>query len=583
MPQKNFSPSSSWNDDKVPHVTPLEVEEKFEEKMFEIDIKEKEKLALASGENMGIPYINLKGFPINPETLTLIDEETAKKIRALCFYAGENDIRVGAVNPSSKSVREIFSGLKERLHSDGKIYIISEHSFEQAFHLYSVLPRVRKFSSGVEITEEDFRKFEKEVQSFRDLNTTIQRASLSDMVTIIIAAAIKSRASDIHIEAEEKGIKVRYRIDGILQDVTEMDKSLWEQVIARIKLLSRLKINVSSKPQDGRFTIFLTNEKIDVRVSCLPTTYGESVVMRLLMSSAVGLAFEALGLRGQAYADLLREVSKPNGMIVTTGPTGSGKTTTLYAVLTKLNDPETKVITIEDPVEYRLEGINQSQVDRERGYDFASGLRSILRQDPDIVMVGEIRDLETADIAINAALTGHLVLSTLHTNDASGTVPRFLSMGVKPFLLAPSLNAMIGQRLVRKICEHCKIEDKISPETKEHVRKLLPEREKIQGYSLDEKKLRELKFHKGKGCEKCQHLGFHGRMGIYEIMSMNPAVEQLIISGHVSEYDMRKISEKHGMINMLQDGILKALEGITSLDEVFRVAKDTSYEADITL
>ncbi len=566
---------------KIPHITSQEVEEKFSEKMFDIDIKEKEKESRARGEGLGVLYINLKGFPINPETLTLVNEETARRLKVIAFYAGEDDVRIGAVDPMNGEVQELFEKIKLRLYAKGKLYIISENSFKQAFHLYSVLPRIRKFSSGVQITEADFTRFENEIKSFRDLNKNIQKASLTDMVTVIIAAAITSRSSDIHIECEEKSIKVRYRIDGILTDVAEIDKSVWQKIIARIKLLSHLKINITDKPQDGRFTIFLTKETIDVRVSTLPTTYGESVVMRLLMSSAIGLAFEALGLRGQAYDDLLREIGKPNGMVVTTGPTGSGKTTTLYAVLTKLNDPETKIITIEDPVEYRLPGINQSQVDHSRGYDFASGLRSILRQDPDIVMVGEIRDLETADIAMNAALTGHLVLSTLHTNDASGTVPRLLAMGVKSFLLAPALNAMIGQRLVRKICEHCKVQDKIDAKIASHVRQIIFGIKEYKGYSLDEKKFKELKFYKGKGCNACQTLGYKGRMGIYEIMTMNQEIENLILSGHVSEYDMKKVSEKHGMVNMLQDGILKALEGITTLDEVLRVAKDTSYEGDI--
>jgi type II secretory ATPase GspE/PulE/Tfp pilus assembly ATPase PilB-like protein len=397
---------------------------------------------------------------------------------------------------------------------------------------------------------------------------------MTDMVTLIIAAAIKTRASDIHIESEQNSVKIRFRIDGILHDVATLDKKIWPKVIARIKLLAKLKINITERPQDGRFTIFLADEKIDVRVSALPTTYGESVVMRLLMSSAVKLTFEKLGLRGKAYDDLQREIKKPNGMIVTTGPTGSGKTTTMYAILTKLNTPGIKIVTIEDPIEYRLEGISQSQVDVAKKYTFANGLRSILRQDPDIVMVGEIRDLETADIAINAALTGHVVFSTLHTNDASGTVPRFLSMGVKPFLLAPALNAMIGQRLVRKICPHCKEEahlDKATLTKAESILKKIPAK---SGYKVE---TQNLKFYKGAGCPKCQGLGYWNRIGIFEVMTMNPEVEQLTLTGQVSEYDMLKVAVKYGMITMIQDGLLKALEGITTVQEVFRVAKDVSY------
>jgi type II secretory ATPase GspE/PulE/Tfp pilus assembly ATPase PilB-like protein len=290
--------------------------------------------------------------------------------------------------------------------------------------------------------------------------------------------------------------------------------------------------------------------------------------MRLLRSSSVGLTFENLGLRGRAFEQLKREVERPNGMIITTGPTGSGKTTTLYAILKKLNDPQTKIITIEDPIEYQLQGIAQSQTSEK--YTFAHGLRSIVRQDPDIIMVGEIRDLETAEIAIQAALTGHLVLSTIHTNDASGTVPRFLSMGVKPFLLAPSLNAMIGQRLVRKICAHCKEEIKLPAETiakVEAVLKKLPEPDK------KEVDLNKMKFYAGKGCDACQGIGYKGRIGIYEIMTMNPEVEKLILAGKVSEFDMLEVAVKYGMVTMVQDGLLKALDGITTVEEVFRVAE----------
>ncbi|OGY47186.1 MAG: hypothetical protein A3J62_03155 [Candidatus Buchananbacteria bacterium RIFCSPHIGHO2_02_FULL_38_8] len=436
------------------------------------------------------------------------------------------------------------------------------------------MPKVRKFVAGVEITEQDIKRFEKEIKTFRDLTKKLNEVSVTDILNLIMAAAIKARSSDIHIEAEEKSIKVRFRIDGILHDVANLEVAVWPKIIARVKLVSRLKINIEDRPQDGRFTIFLTNEKIDVRVSTLPTAYGESVVMRLLMSSAVGHAFEDLGLRGKAFESLKIEITKPNGMIVTTGPTGSGKTTTLYAVLNKLNDPGTKIITIEDPIEYKIEGINQSQVDRSKGYTFASGLRNILRQDPDIVMVGEIRDLETAEIGINAALTGHLVITTLHTNDAAGTIPRLLSMQVKPFLLAPAINAMIGQRLVRRICESCSRETELDSQTMSRVMKILADIPEESGFRIPDSELKKLKFYKGVGCEECQGLGYKGRIGIFEVMTMNKEIESLILNGHVSEYDMRAIGVKYGMITMIQDGLLKAADGITTVEEVFRVAKD---------
>ncbi len=292
--------------------------------------------------------------------------------------------------------------------------------------------------------------------------------------------------------------------------------------------------------------------------------------MRLLRGSSVGLEFESLGLRGKAFEDLKRETERPNGMIISTGPTGSGKTTTLYAVLNKLNDKETKIITLEDPVEYRLAGISQSQIDTSRDYTFAKGLRSILRQDPDIVMVGEIRDMETAEIAIQAALTGHLVISTIHTNSAAGAIPRFLSMGAKPFLLAPALNAVVGQRLVRRIHDGCKEEIRLDETTLARVKEVLSQ---IPANSGQQKDFGTLRFYHGKGCNDCYHLGYKGRVGIYEVMSMNKEIEGKILAGEISEYTIQEIAVKNGMVTMVQDGLLKALDGITTVEEVFQAAE----------
>jgi type II secretory ATPase GspE/PulE/Tfp pilus assembly ATPase PilB-like protein len=292
--------------------------------------------------------------------------------------------------------------------------------------------------------------------------------------------------------------------------------------------------------------------------------------MRLLKSKVTSLQFEDLGVRGKAYEDLKKQVDRPTGMIITTGPTGSGKTTTLYAILNKLNDPETKIITLEDPIEYNLAGIAQSQIDHSAGYSFADGLRSILRQDPDIIMVGELRDLETVEVSIQAALTGHQVLSTLHTNDASGASPRFLSMGAKPYLLAPALNAVIGQRLVRKIHDKCKIEFTPEPAVLERVKELLGNLPADSGYKID---LNKLKFYRGQGCDECNHIGLKGRIGIYEIFTLNPDIEKEILSGKTSEYIISKIAHDSGMISMVQDGLLKAMDAITTVDEVFRVVE----------
>ncbi len=388
------------------------------------------------------------------------------------------------------------------------------------------------------------------------------------MVVLLLGAALKLGASDLHVEAEEDGIVVRVRLDGILHDAATLDKENHKKLVSRIKLFSALKINITDKPQDGRFTIKLSRGDVDVRVSTIPTVYGESIVMRLLDQSREGLTFDSLGLYGDVEEKLKREMNRPNGMIVTTGPTGSGKTTTLYSALEILNKPGVKIITLEDPVEYKMEGINQSQIDTAKGFTFAKGLRSILRQDPDIVMVGEIRDLDTADTAVQAALTGHLMFSTVHTNSAAGAVPRFVSMGVKPFLLAPALNAIIGQRLVRRVCDKCKKPIQLEEGVKKEVEEII---EKMPQKKREETKERELVFYKGDGCEACGGIGYKGRVGIYEILLMTPEIEQMVLAGNVAEHDIEQSAIASGMVTMVQDGVLKALDGMTSLDEVFRV------------
>ncbi len=542
---------------------------KFQAKQKEIKTKEMERQIQAQARDMSLPYIDLFGFPVSPEALKIIPEERARQLNVVCFFYDGTHIRIATIEPNRLEVKATAKTLSEKYHSPVEIYLISRHSLMYAFDMYRAIPHLRNVSRNVEVTEEDLNRFSTQFTSFQDLQSVVSQAAVTDIVTMIMAAAVKSDSSDIHIEAEENEIKIRFRIDGVLHDAASIDKESWRKIISRMKVLARVKINVDDKPQDGRMTISTKHDRIDIRASFLPTNFGESVVMRLLRSSAVGLDFGDLGIRDKAFEQLKREVERPNGMVITTGPTGSGKTTTLYAILKKLNSPETKIITIEDPIEYQLEGINQSQTSEK--YTFAQGLRSIVRQDPDVIMVGEIRDLETAEIAIQAALTGHFVLSTIHTNDASGTVPRFLSMGAKPFLLAPALNAMIGQRLVRRLCEKCKHPAELDQETRKKVMTVL---EKL---SPDEKKkldLKNLGFYEADGCEACQGIGYKGRIGIYEIMVMNEEVEKLILSGTASEYDIRNAGVRAGMVTMMQDGLIKAMDGITSVTEVLRVAQD---------
>jgi type IV pilus assembly protein PilB len=542
---------------------------KFSKKQKEIKIKEAEEATEKKAADLGMDYVDLAGFPISPEAIILIEEEKAQDLKIVCFYYDGLNVRMGTVNPDREEAMKELEKIKEKYHVNGKIYLISEYSLDYALKIYKKIPKVKEKIRGVKIGEEELDKYSEKFSSFRDLQEKINGAQISDIVTIIMAAAIKSGSSDMHIETEEKEIKVRLRIDGVLHDIAIIEKNLWQKIISRLKGLAGVKINISDKPQDGRISIYTKKERIDIRASFLPTNYGESVVMRLLRSGTVGLAFEDLGIKDKAFNQLKKEVERPNGMIVTTGPTGSGKTTTLYAILKKLNKPETKIITVEDPIEYQLEGINQSQTNKD--YTFAKALRSIVRQDPDVIMVGEIRDLETAEVAIQAALTGHIVLSTIHTNDAAGAIPRFLSMGAKSFLLAPAINAIIGQRLVRRLCEKCKRPAEIDGETLKRIKEILG---KLSEDYKKEINFDNLKFYEGAGCPACQEIGYKGRIGIYEILIMNKEIEKLILAEKLSEYDIREIAVKNGMVTMAQDGLLKALEGVTSVEEIFRVAEE---------
>ena len=542
----------------------------LQKKITQIDINKLERLTKQKADELKLNYISLRGYPIGPDTISIISEERARSDRAIVFYISAERIRLGITDPSSGATLNLVDELSKQFTGGVDLYLISEDSLEHALKNYSRVVKHRTISSGLEISQASLEQYQAEITDFEVLDKKIKTASITEVFTMVLASGINAGASDVHIEANELSIQVRFRIDGVLFEVATLPKASWAKVINRIKLMAKLKMNVSTVPQDGRITVTMDNDKIDIRVSTLPTVYGESVVMRLLKASSTALGFDELGIRGLAYDQLKLEIKRPNGMIITTGPTGSGKTTTLYAILNHLNDPESKIITLEDPVEYKLAGISQSQIDSSRDYTFSKGLRAILRQDPDIVMVGEIRDSETTEIAIQAALTGHLVLSTVHTNSAAGTIPRFIALNAKPFLLAPALNAVMAQRLIRRICANCKTEYFPNEVETAKMRKELETIPVSSGYKVD---MNKLKFYHGTGCDKCQHLGLKGRVGIYEVMVMNPDIEQIILSGQVSEYVLQEAAQKHGMITMVQDGILKALDGMTTLEEVFRVSE----------
>lgn len=561
-PAQSAPPTSSTT------TTQPNTQDTLQKKVVELEKKGKEAEAERTASLLGVGYINLKGFPISPNALTLIPEERATSLNAVVFLHTGPELRIGAVNPDDQAVKDVLHELSERYKSSGKIYKISEESLAEAIKLYRTLPKIVKSVKGIQIKEEELVKYQEQMDDLEKIGTMLSRATVTDILVIVMAAALKLGSSDIHIEAEEKGIVVRLRIDGILQEITELDKENWKKIINRIKLVAGLKLNINNRPQDGRFTIYQQQKKIDVRTSTMPTSWGESVVMRILNPDSIELDFSKLGFRKPALERLMNEVRKPHGMIVTTGPTGSGKTTTLYSILRDLNEPGVKIITLEDPVEYKLEGINQSQIDHSKDYTFAKGLRSILRQDPDIVMVGEIRDLETAETAIQAALTGHLLISTIHTNDAAGAIPRFISMGVKPFLLAPAINAIMGQRLARRLCSECKVPVELDEKTKVKVKEHFDQIPEKSGETAPD--LGSVTFMGPKGCPACNGTGYKGRVGLYEILVKDAEIEKFILSGEVSEYAMREVAQKQGMVTMTQDGLLKASEGDTSVEEIQR-------------
>jgi type IV pilus assembly protein PilB len=537
--------------------------QEMQDALNDVNRKMEEEETKARAASLNLPYINLHNFPVDLGVLGMFTVEEAKAAGAVPFYKDVKDLRIGVTDPSNPLLAEKVRELSEK-HSVSN-YLISKTSLVQAMRFYSKIlhPKMASDDTVRIEKEENYLELLKLLQSEKKQ----QSMNMTDLAAVIFGAGIFYKASDIHIEPEDHFVKIRYRVDGVLQDMLHISKVLQKQLTARLKIISKLKLNVENVPQDGRITFYYLGKPIDVRVSSLPSAYGEEFVMRLLGTGAAKLNLKDLGFRPEALNILERLLQRPNGMIVTTGPTGSGKTTSLYAFLNQLNEPGVKIITLEDPVEYKLEGIVQTPIDHNHDFDFAKGLRAILRQDPDIVMVGEIRDQETAETACQAALTGHQVFSTLHTNDSSGAIPRLTNMGVKPFVLAPALSCVMAQRLVRKICQNCKTAVALSPHLLERINHILSAVPKSSGVRVPEK----LQFYHSTGCEQCHNLGYKGRIGIYEVLEVTDAIQELIFK-EASMSTFRKAAVEQGMLTMAQDGLLKALDGITDAEEVFRVA-----------
>ncbi len=551
----------------------------LEEKLLKLKQEAEEREAKRVASKTGTSYLELIKSPIEIDALTLVPEEIAKDNKVVTIELREKKLALAALNPGSTGVKKIINDLKDKGY-ELVIYTTSQRSLNHAWSFYRfVVKKAPKITTKVEIDQNELNALKNKISSLgklKDLLTPFNQkgSNTGQFLETILAGALANRVSDIHFEPEDGGVKLRMRIDGMLRDVfSPIIQEVYSSLILRIKLASELKVNVHKEPQDGRFTIFLPDKKIEIRTSIIPSEFGETAVLRILDPDAIGVSLEELGFRSDDLALIKDELDEPNGMILNTGPTGSGKTTTLYAFLKYNQSPEIKIITIEDPIEYHLDGVEQTQVSQDSDYTFASGLRSILRQDPDMILVGEIRDIETAEMAIHAALTGHLVFSTLHTNDAAGAIPRLIDIGIKPSVIASAINLVIAQRLFRKLCPKCRIERKIDIDIQKKIDSFvgkLPEK-------IDKSGLKEIKIFKANGCLSCNNTGYHGRVGAFELLKIDDELETLI-SKNLSESEIKNFSKKRGILTIQEDALIKVLLGMTTIEEVERVTGNIIWE-----
>ncbi len=532
-------------------------------KVDELHHREEEALINALAPKYGYQYVDLGDVTINGDALTLLPEEDARFAEVAIFAQGKDSLSVAIRNPKNPETLEMLERIKKTGFTP-IVYMASLFSLEHAWARYKDIKKATAEKRGVlDVDPDAIIEFSKQIQSYLDVAgavTTIQQEEGSERVTktieVLFGGALALKASDIHIEPHVNGARVRYRLDGVLWDTTDLGKSLYALIISRLKLLSGVKLNIHDEAQDGRFTFDVGDRKVEIRSSIIPGAYGESIVMRLLDPSASSFKLEYLDLNAKLREVLEIELKRPNGAIVTTGPTGSGKTTALYAFLQAVHTPEVKIITIEDPVEYKLPGIVQTQVSEE--YSFESGLRAILRQDPDVIMVGEIRDREVAETVVHAALTGHLVFSTLHTNSAVGAFPRLIDLGVDSRMIGSAFNLILGQRLVRRLCEVCRVE-----------RNATTEEQTIIARVIDQPVALHTVFD-AKGCDACGQSGFKGRLGIFEAVRVDKLIDDALLSDSREE-NLRLAAKAQGIPNLAQDGVMKALAGLTSLEELGRV------------
>ncbi len=551
-------------------------EEKQDRKVNELHAKEAESLAQLLAQKHNLPYLDLSTSPINTDALRIVPETEAREAKVAAFKTVGRTLHLLILSPEPLATKKLLEELRNKNYHL-EVYLGSEASLNRAWERYSEISESNTTTAGViDIAAERISQLMEKLNDLPLVKKSLEEESvgalktggISSFLEIVLAGAMVANASDIHFEPGEATVRLRYRLDGVLNDIVDTNLKLYHQLLSRVKLVSGLKLNLNQSAQDGRFSIKLGDAEIEIRTSILPGAYGESIVLRVLNPEAIAVSFKDLGMEERLFAIVSHEIKKPNGLILLTGPTGAGKTTTLYAFLKEINSPESKIITIEDPIEYHLKGVNQTQVNPEKEYTFLSGLRSALRQDPDIIMVGEIRDSETAEIAVNASLTGHLVLSTLHTNNAAGTVPRLVDLGVNPKVIDSALNIALAQRLIRKLCSDCKKPVTLEPAQQKMIENiLLAITKKRSGFQAPT----ALAFFGPTGCPKCHNTGYRGRIGIFEAIIIDEKVAKLLADSNPNEREIRIAALSQNILEMREDGILKALQGVTAIEELARV------------
>jgi type IV pilus assembly protein PilB len=547
-------------------------------KLADLKHEGEERAAERLAQTLGLPYVDLAKTPVSLDAVRIIAEGKARDSKAACIEIRIKKIALAASDPQLPATKALIADLEAEKY-EVKTFVVSPSSLAVAWRLYKfVKPTSGDITGKVSITKERLTTLTTELTSIEAIQKEFGRLELAKaspvtIMEIMLGGALAMRASDVHTEEGEKKAKIRFRVDGILHDVfNDLPTSTYQALVSRIKLLAAMKLNVRDEAQDGRFTMSVGGKEIEMRVSVIPAEFGETIVMRVLDPTATMVGLPDLGLREDNLTLVKKQLDRPNGLILNTGPTGSGKTTTLYAFLRTINSSEIKIITLEDPIEYRIEGIEQTQVDEESGYTFANGLRAVVRQDPDVILVGEVRDLETADIALQAALTGHLVLSTLHTNDAVGAVPRLINLGVKPVSIGPALSLAIAQRLVRILCPDCK--KAVSPDeaTQAKIKKFL---DRLPA-KVDRAPYQKFTIYEPAGCTKCGNIGYKGRIGIFEFLQGGPDLEATILK-EASEIALREVAKRQEMVTMQEDGVLKVLQGKTTFAEVESVTGEIGW------